>query len=131
MHLERISLVCDDLTQAAAFWQDVFGLSGRLGTDPVNPERQVLRIAAGGEDFLEYVWFPGQPGDRGSGDLRRIDLVVGPAVRDRLVALIGAGPVDRLPDGRLAVLERQTGLLIVCRVPDGGRLDDENLGPSC
>jgi catechol 2,3-dioxygenase-like lactoylglutathione lyase family enzyme len=120
VQLERISLICDDLERVARFWQDEFGLVGQWTTDPLTPERQVLVIGDGPAAPIEYVWFPGQPGDRGSGDLRRLDLRVGADVWQRLEARIGSGPVDRLPDGRLAVLEPHTGLLIACRLAPAG-----------
>jgi catechol 2,3-dioxygenase-like lactoylglutathione lyase family enzyme len=115
VQLQRISLVCDDLERVARFWLDTFGLEGWPGGDPYNPERQVLLIGDAAAPFLEYVRFPGQPGDRGSGDLRRLDLGVPPAVWERLLSGVGSGYIDPLPDGRMAVLEPHSGLLIVCR----------------
>jgi hypothetical protein len=115
VRLERISMVCDDLDRAAQFWQETFGLIGRRTGDPLNGERTVLAIGDADRPVLEYVWFPGQPGDRGDGDLRRLELAVSGEVWDRLRAAVGAGPVDLLPDGRIAVLETLAGLLIVCR----------------
>jgi catechol 2,3-dioxygenase-like lactoylglutathione lyase family enzyme len=113
--MERLSLVCDDLDGAARFWRDTFGLVGRLTGDPLNSERTVLEIGGASGSILEYVWFPGQPGDRGDGDLRRLELAVAGDVWQRLGTAVGAGACDLLPDGRIAVLEPATGLLIVCR----------------
>lgn len=73
--LAAVSLVCDDLAAMARFWQAAFDFPVRWRTDPIAPERQLLQVDLGA-GAVEYSRFAGQPGERGSGDLRRLDLVV-------------------------------------------------------
>lgn len=73
--LASVSLVCDDLEAMAQFWQTAFGFPQRWRADPIDPERQLLQIDVG-TGAVEYSFFAGQPGERGSGDLRRLDLAV-------------------------------------------------------
>lgn len=123
MRIGRISLVCDDLEAMAAFWRDSLGLIGRDGVDPLHPERRLLIIDLGTDASLEYVWFPGLPGDRGSGDLRRLEFSdPDPGVWQRLQGVAQSLP---LPGAPLAVLE-PTGVLLVFWPPTGDDVAGHN-----
>lgn len=123
MSIQRLSFVCDDLAGMARFWQATFGIVAIPTTDDLVPERQGLLVPVSPGCGVEYLCFPGMPGDRGSGDLRRLDLQIGDparwaALRAAVRAGSQAGTGDTLPDGRIAVLD-PSGLLLVCSGPTG------------
>lgn len=114
MSIWRISFVCDDLVRMARFWLDTCGIVAEPVDDPLAPERQGIAVRLSAGCILEYTCFPGLPGDRGSGDLRRIELVVDdPDVWARLQQAPASGGGDVMPDGRVAILD-PVGLLLVC-----------------
>lgn len=114
--LASVSLVCDDLEAMARFWQTAFDFPQRWTTDPIDPERQLLQIDLG-SGAVEYSFFAGQPGERGSGDLRRLDLVVDdPASWPDLVARLDRHGAAALNTNARLILD-PAGLMIHVRGP--------------
>lgn len=116
--LMSVSLVCDDLEAMARFWQSAFDFPQQWRTDPLAPERQLLVIDVG-QGAVEYSHVDGQPAERGSGDLRRLALIVdGAADWSRLAARLDRAGAALLPPRDRLILD-PGGLLIHVQGPPG------------